>query len=269
MYEGKLLKKMRTFLFIFCSIVMVLPVCLLFKDFVTLWSLMIIPVIGLLHIFPQWKTGVYSTLSLIVLEVFSVNFLYDGSITNYLTRELYSNCLTNSILISILTTFFIKGSHLQIVDPLTKALNRNFYNTFAENKKNLTNLSLQLIDIDHFKKINDTFGHPCGDYVLSELVKVITKEIRKTDKIVRLGGEEFIILSPNTTSEEGYKMAKRIRKLIEHTEFIYEGEPVPVTVSIGFANQQEHLDSDVKNLLNRADKALYVAKQNGRNQVTL
>lgn len=257
--------KTEIYLFVIVSLGIIIPINFELKDYIGLWSLLIVPTVALLHKFPNWKTGIISLLSLIAIQINSEVYLMNSVLSNDFKKELFTNIIINSTLILNFTLFTVKNANIQVIDPLTKAFNRKFYNNFVNDKKYFKNLSIQMIDIDHFKKINDTYGHDAGDYVLSELVKVIKQGIRKTDKIVRLGGEEFTILSPNTTSEEGCMMAQRICKLVEHSKFVYEGQVIPVTVSIGLANQIEA--SEPTKLAKKADKALYMAKQNGRNQV--
>lgn len=220
------------------------------------WSLMIIPIGMLLSMIPQWKTGFASVMGLLISM-----YVVEGNITN----ELLVSFAYDSILILFLTTVSIKNNLSQIIDPLTKVFNRKFYNRFIENKNNLKRLTIQILDIDHFKKINDTYGHPCGDYVLAEMIKVVKSQVRKTDMVCRYGGEEFAILSKNTSKNEGLEIAERICESIRNTKFIYEGQVIPVTVSIGVAAQRK--PQEAKTLFDIADKALYRAKRSGRNQV--
>ncbi len=123
-------------------------------------------------------------------------------------------------------------------------------------------LTLIMADIDHFKSINDRHGHPAGDAVLRELATLVSKKIRSTDIFARWGGEEFILLLPETTQEEALTMSEKLRSFIEHNEFSTIGT---ITCSFGVA---QFLEGDGFESLNRrADEALYEAKRNGRNQV--
>ncbi|MNS62490.1 putative diguanylate cyclase YcdT [compost metagenome] len=130
-------------------------------------------------------------------------------------------------------------------------------------------LSLVTFDIDHFKKINDTVGHPGGDYVLKELCNiVITKLIRANDFFARYGGEEFVLLLAGSPSKTASEVGERIRQTIESSEFIFEGKRVPVTVSVGIATKLAN-ETEWTQIYDRADKALYQSKQNGRNKTTV
>ncbi len=150
-------------------------------------------------------------------------------------------------------------------DPLTKVLNRRsfiaIYNSII-NRKDIFPASFMIMDIDDFKKINDTYGHNVGDKVLKKIVNVIKDNIRKKDLFVRWGGEEFIIFFPETDIDQAKVVAEKIRRLIENLEF---EEDFKVTVSIGITELKkgEFLVEAIK----RADRALYKAKRNNKNRV--
>lgn len=128
-------------------------------------------------------------------------------------------------------------------------------------------LSVVTFDIDHFKKINDSHGHPGGDYVLRELSKTImTRLVRANDYFARFGGEEFVLILSGSTIQQAMEIAERIRQTIQMTKFEYEGKLIPVTVSIGVS--QKNAGEEWDSLYDRADKALYASKQSGRNRVT-
>lgn len=129
-------------------------------------------------------------------------------------------------------------------------------------------LSVMVFDIDHFKKINDTHGHPCGDYVLKDLCKAVNKLIRSNDFFARYGGEEFVLILSGTPNKIAGEIAERVRLTIQTHEFNFEGKKIPVTVSVGITSKQG-ADSDWSTIFDRADKALFVSKQNGRNRVTI
>ena len=124
---------------------------------------------------------------------------------------------------------------------------------------------LLMIDIDHFKKINDTYGHQAGDFVLRELARLLKSQLRARDIIARYGGEEFAILLPGVTFSQAIRVAERLRRTVEKHLFKYGDREIPVTVSIGVAPMREGLDET--SLVEKADKALYLAKRSGRNQV--
>lgn len=154
---------------------------------------------------------------------------------------------------------------LTVTDVLTGIGNRRYYNIKIEENISLAkrykfSLSIIMIDIDHFKKVNDQHGHGVGDNVLVEYSKLITTIIREADIFCRLGGEEFIIIVPYADCMQAEKLAEKIRKRVEESKVI-----LPITMSFGVTEYTQGEDSD--HLLSRADSALYDAKENGRNQV--
>lgn len=161
-----------------------------------------------------------------------------------------------------------------VTDALTNLYNRHFMDTHLENMvqqshKHQRPMSLMLIDVDHFKPINDTYGHDAGDEVLRGLSKVIVNSIRTADMAARFGGEEFVVLLPETDMLSGTVVTDRIRKMVEMTPFKvgHEIGSLNVTVSIGAAQLRK--GETPAQLLKRADEALYKAKNSGRNQVQL
>lgn len=151
-------------------------------------------------------------------------------------------------------------------DPLTGAFNRRHF--FEQAEMELTEekrgaAAILLIDADHFKRINDTFGHPVGDIVLKELTAACLRCLRPTDLLARFGGEEFTILLRDTELPECLRIAESIRRSIAQCSVESEAGPVSFTVSIGAAP----LTCSVQSALQRADEALYAAKQRGRNRV--
>ncbi|QCD45324.1 GGDEF domain-containing protein [Campylobacter mucosalis] len=129
-----------------------------------------------------------------------------------------------------------------------------------------TDYSICFLDIDFFKKINDTFGHDAGDAILATVAMLFKKNIRKIDFIGRYGGEEFIVLLPNTALNDALVFAEKLRRAIESFKFIYKDERIKVTVSVGVATRSLNLSDS--NTIEAADKMLYNSKQNGRNQVS-
>ncbi len=126
-------------------------------------------------------------------------------------------------------------------------------------------LSLLMIDIDHFKDVNDTYGHLAGDSVLRDMASIISKRLRPDDEIGRYGGEEFAAVLPETALAGAVSIAEDLRKLVEEHPFVVEGEQIKITVSIGVAELQPGMDS--KGFFKAADELLYKAKNNGRNRV--
>jgi diguanylate cyclase (GGDEF)-like protein len=158
------------------------------------------------------------------------------------------------------------------LDGLTGLYNRR---TFVE----LTDLELVraqrqgsatailLLDLDHFKRVNDTWGHPAGDAVLKNVASVVSKSVRSTDLVGRLGGEEFIILLPGTSVLAARKLAEKVRSRLEANPTLFEQTTIRTTASIGLAGTTAAEKREFDQLYNDADKALYAAKQRGRNQV--
>lgn len=157
-------------------------------------------------------------------------------------------------------------------DPLTGAHNRRFFqerlgSEWAWSYRHRKPCALIAVDIDHFKLVNDTHGHAVGDYVLQELVRVMTHTIRKEDLLVRTGGEEFVLLARATNQPEALVLAERVRSAVEQHPFSCDGKDLHVTVSLGVATTSDDGIDSPDQLVCRADEFLYVAKQNGRNCV--
>ena len=155
-------------------------------------------------------------------------------------------------------------------DPLTSALTRRFLPAIlgrevaVANQRNIP-LSLLMIDVDHFKSINDTYGHAAGDRVLRQMAEAISSSVRPTDYVIRYGGEEFIVVLIETTASEAMHIAERIRSDFESTPFVVEdGREIGLTISIGVAAHDGH--PDFQQLIQAADEALYRAKSQGRNR---
>lgn len=163
---------------------------------------------------------------------------------------------------------------LSITDGLTGLNNHRHFQdellrAFEESDRYDRPLSLALIDIDFFKKINDTHGHAAGDEVLREVSRIFTDSIRAADVAARYGGEEFTIMMPETDLAEGVQVAEKIRSLIENHTFHTEAGDLPITVSIGVATYPRSRMHSARELIEAADKALYRAKRGGRNQVQI
>jgi len=159
-------------------------------------------------------------------------------------------------------------------DMMTKLKMRHFFqSTLLEYQEDVLHskkdLSLIMIDIDHFKHLNDSYGHSAGDIMLKQVAKVIQQNIRRIDIAARYGGEEFMILLPDTNRETAEKVAERIRKAINEKVVEYEGQKLQTTVSLGVAQFSPSQDISTKTFIDRVDKALYLSKQNGRNKVSI
>jgi len=123
-----------------------------------------------------------------------------------------------------------------------------------------------MFDVDHFKRVNDTYGHLAGDYVLTQLATVVKGKIRREDVFARYGGEEFVIVLPEIDGPNAAAFGEKVRKLIERAPFRFEETPIGVTVSIGIASLMGE-EGDGADLVKRADDKLYEAKESGRNCV--
>jgi len=159
---------------------------------------------------------------------------------------------------------------LASTDYLTGIMNKRMFNEISEHyfktaQKNKLHLTLLLLDIDHFKKVNDTYGHQAGDQLLKRFAKVLEHILNKSDIFARIGGEEFAILLSQTNSDEAFILAERIREEIEKDCINYNGQEICVTTSIGISENIES-DTEFENIFSRADIALYKAKNEGRNR---
>lgn len=157
-------------------------------------------------------------------------------------------------------------------DGLTRIYNKKFFSDhvrkeFAYCLRHKVPLSLLVFDVDHFKKINDTYGHPAGDYVLSRLAALVSETIRTEDIFARYGGEEFVILLRETEEEKSYALAERIRQLVETSKFEFNQQQMKVTISVGVASLRDREFVDVDEFIGAADTLLYKAKNGGRNRV--
>ncbi len=155
-------------------------------------------------------------------------------------------------------------------DGLTGLLNRKSWEDLLEKEferesRYHENCSLIIFDIDHFKKVNDGYGHPAGDEVIRQTADIVRQSIRKTDIAGRYGGEEYVILLPHTAIDSAHVLAERIRRKIEAKPAYYEGQIIEYTVSLGLAAFDPSLKSPTS-WIDFADKALYDSKQGGRNQ---
>ncbi len=164
-------------------------------------------------------------------------------------------------------------SQLAMTDELTQLYNRRaflmaFDKEIASARRSKKPLSVITVDIDYFKKVNDTYGHYVGDLALQHFAKIANRSIRTEDTIGRLGGEEFAIILPNANEMAAQCMGERLRKMTESESFVYGDVSIHYTVSIGIAELTEQVTQPSK-LLDNADKALYEAKGAGRNRVVL
>lgn len=158
-----------------------------------------------------------------------------------------------------------------MVDPLTKIPNRRAYgerlsHEWERYRRYGDIFSMLMLDLDHFKKINDDFGHAVGDKCLAGVVGLIRPKLRTVDFPARYGGEEFVVILPGTAGKSAVRVAEKLRKKIENAKFVYDAQTVKVTVSIG-VTQVADTDQNPDQLFARVDAAMYEAKNKGRNQV--
>jgi diguanylate cyclase (GGDEF)-like protein len=166
---------------------------------------------------------------------------------------------------------FEQTKRLSVTDPLTELFNMRYFLDFARLefervRRYERTLSIAMLDIDHFKKINDSYGHSIGDLALHEIATRIRNYVRAVDVVARYGGEEFVILMPETNLSDAGQVAERVRGAIADDPIRNKDAAISVTLSLGVAE----VDANTKNLdalIKYADKALYAAKANGRNRV--
>lgn len=206
----------------------------------------------------------------------------NGTFVN--TRKITSHVLRNGDLVLIGNTImkFISGSNVEnqyheeiyrlaTLDGLTQVYNKAFFmdklaEEFSRARRYDRQLSMLMFDFDHFRDLNNNYGHLAGDYALKRTAALIMKSMRKEDVIGRYGGEEFAILLPEIKQQNALILAEKIRKLVEGTKFEYNSVPFKATVSIGVATVSKEI-RNVKAFIEKADQALYKAKAEGRNCV--
>jgi diguanylate cyclase (GGDEF)-like protein len=159
-------------------------------------------------------------------------------------------------------------------DGLTKAFNKKYFTDRLESEftfavRHAAPLTLVLFDIDHFKRVNDTYGHQAGDQVLAEISTLLSGTLRAEDVFARYGGEEFGVICRGSDLMQGQIVGERLRKAVESHSFDYEGTIIPITISVGVAGLPNAAVKDVTELVAVADQALYKSKNAGRNRVTI
>ncbi len=203
-----------------------------------------------------------------------------GGICFYTRQEVdYSSFKYFDIMISELLTIFkmkyqyTEKEFMSVLDGLTGLYNRRQFEIGLEQEYNRTkrhpsDFSLAILDIDFFKKVNDTYGHQYGDYVLKTVAELMKQSFRKTDLLYRYGGEELIMIMPETNIEGAVIPVQRLRRMVEEYNFDYNGVKAKVTVSIGLTMNYQNFNNAAE-ILKSADEALYKAKESGRNRVML
>ena len=201
---------------------------------------------------------------------------YDYLTKNRLSKKSISQSITSAVekarLKREIRMVQDKMAEMATLDELTGLYNRRYFEDafnrdFARAKRHGPELVLSMMDLDHFKEINDTYGHSAGDMVLSETGKIIRRWARQTDICCRFGGEEFAAIMPDTGSRGARIACERLRKMVGEHPFEYEASQFQVTISIGVAEYSGSKDQSPRDLVKRADEALYRAKNEGRNRV--
>lgn len=196
---------------------------------------------------------------------------YNVEECNYPEIKFYRTMIGEVLLLLKMHYLYSETQYLSVTDGLTGLYNRRHFENnvereFLRAKRYASALSLAMIDIDHFKDINDTYGHQFGDYVLREISKLIFDSFRKTDMVYRYGGEELAVILTETSIENAIIPLERLRIKISEHEFLYHGEKTNITISVGLSSYLIKMDSKT-DLIECADKALYKAKEDGRNRV--
>jgi len=169
---------------------------------------------------------------------------------------------------------FSSVKNMATYDTLTGLYNRRYFEERlgVEAEKSFYSgvpLSLVMVDIDHFKKVNDTFGHTEGDQILCKISSLLKNSVRRKDTVARYGGEEFMLILPEAGLEQSFVIAERIRQSVEKTLFEVERAQVNLTLSMGISNFPSHRVKSKEELIKMADQALYDAKRGGRNRVCI
>jgi diguanylate cyclase (GGDEF)-like protein len=164
-----------------------------------------------------------------------------------------------------------KLKELATVDGMTGLFNRRHFFSLAEiewarYQRHWRPMSLLMVDIDQFKSINDQFGHDVGDHIIIRIADICREEKRKSDVVARFGGEEFLLLLPETDLEEAQSVAERLRRVVEMREFSIASRAITTTISIGVAQANQDMET-LFDLIKMTDQALYAAKNGGRNRV--
>jgi|GEM_PF-1099642 len=276
-------KKLLWALTLFSSFV---PIALLFlwrdaHSHSAIWSLYLIPAMSIVSLYPNWKVVFVTTLFInsFKLTLYFGHFNHDHLEEGH-TLDFLLHLIISIILMYVISYFLIKNhkvesklENLANLDPLTGLFNRRYFDRYIrsileEHRLSERSLVLLALDVDHFKNLNDTFGHHFGDEVLKKLSLIIAECVRESDTVVRMGGEEFVIILPNIQVDEGYRIAERIRQTVERFPFVYERSPHYITVSIGLSLYNSDIETS-SSLYCKADEALYEAKLTGRNKVAI
>lgn len=161
---------------------------------------------------------------------------------------------------------------MAIFDGLTQIHNRRYFEEFTDREisralRHDRPLSLIIFDVDHFKRVNDNWGHLSGDHVLRKMARIVKERVRRDELFARYAGDEFVVVLPETSSVKALTLGESIRALVDDTKFVFDGQALPVTISMGISTLGKQ-NSTPKALVASADEALYRAKDQGRNCVS-
>lgn len=229
-------------------------------------------------------TCIFTLLTLLLISLLSNVFL--SLDINYNYNVLYFTAFLIPLCITPLPGWYLvdqihvlhhqeeKARKLSTYDSLTGLLNRHSFlegakHFFYLSERNKENFAVLIIDFDNFKKINDQYGHLAGDEVLKTFGNTAQRIARASDLIGRIGGEEFAILLPQTSQKNAYIFAERLRTTIHNTIVPYQGTLIRFSISIGIAENCINETKSFNEILDLADKALYISKENGRNQTSM
>ncbi len=225
-----------------------------------------------------WQTIIMSSiacllsvyLSFFIRQLFDVPIEMMDVILSFVIPLIISPIITYIILEQSHELYCSKKQIEELVnkDALTQIYNKRYFETFAkEIFLSGGSCSIILIDIDDFKNINDQYGHPAGDLVMKETAAIIKSQLRETDIVARIGGDEFAIICLDAESEYGREIAERIREKVEKTVFSYLSQKIYLTISVGCVSN-EYNKATLNEIIQNADNALYASKENGKNKVT-
>lgn len=251
---------------------------LLDKHYFFFWSLGFLPAILFISYFPRWHYILFFMLILSVTKFILLLWIYPFALFEQ-SLTLFVSTFINFSLLMTIAYYRMKFESTQKLlrclamrDELTGVYNRHYFNEYADymikqaNQQNLSLFAL-MMDVDKFKRLNDTYGHVVGDSILRRMAQLISDEVRKTDCFARFGGEEFVLFIPDTSIEYSELIAERIRYVVEQTVFTHQGKRIPVTISLGVTR---YLKGDtLSTFIDRADQALYHSKNTGRNKVSV
>ena len=182
-------------------------------------------------------------------------------------------CATLSAVFIVSNQLQLKLVMVAMTDPLTGVMNRRALEgaigrVIAKTNRDGSPLSLIIIDLDHFKRVNDTYGHQAGDAILVHVISLFQQTVREYDLLSRLGGEEFLIVLPDSGLEEARRIAERCRNVVKSNVLVFESRAIPITCSFGVAGYERNA-TGFEGLVKQADEALYQAKEEGRDRVVL